>query len=205
MFERFTERARQVIVLAQDEARGLRHGYIGTEHILLGLIREEEGCAARVLRDLGIGEVSARSDLLRIVGRGSPTERVPKDEIPYTPRAKKVLEWALREALSLGHNYIGTEHILLGLVREGEGVAARLLRDYLSHPADDIREAVLAYYKPKPVPIDQDDVDWLDVPTLRRVVAMLREDVAFTNAYIEGLHRDTVGEERIRSICARME
>ena len=127
MFERFTERARQVVVLAQEEARTLKHNYIGTEHILLGLLREEEGLAARVLEGLEITVEEVRSQVIRIVGAG---EEVTSGQIPFTPRAKKVLELALREALSLGHNYIGTEHILLGLVRENEGVAARILADF---------------------------------------------------------------------------
>ncbi len=127
MFERFTERARQVVVLAQEEARTLKHNYIGTEHILLGLLREEEGLAARVLESLDITTERVRAQVVRIVGSG---EEVTSGQIPFTPRAKKVLELALREALSLGHNYIGTEHILLGLVRENEGVAARILLDF---------------------------------------------------------------------------
>src|SRR5437016_8784891 len=127
MFERFTERARQVVVLAQEEARALKHNYIGTEHILLGLLREEEGLAARVLESLDITVEEVRAQVARIVGQG---DEVTSGQIPFTPRAKKVLELALREALSLGHNYIGTEHILLGLVRENEGVAARILLDF---------------------------------------------------------------------------
>src|SRR6187401_1135095 len=127
LFERFTERARQVVVLAQDEARALKHNYIGTEHILLGLLREEEGLAARVLESLDITVEEVRAQVARIVGQG---EEVTTGQIPFTPRAKKVLELALSEALSLGHNYIGTEHILLGLVRENEGVAARILLDF---------------------------------------------------------------------------
>src|SRR6202161_659621 len=127
MFERFTERARQVVVLAQEEARTLKHNYIGTEHILLGLLREEEGLAARVLESLDITVEHVRAQVVRIVGSG---EEVTSGQMPFTPRAKKVLALALREALSLGHNYIGTEHILLGLVRENEGVAARILLDF---------------------------------------------------------------------------
>src|ERR1700729_1395052 len=127
MFERFTERARQVVVLAQEEARTLKHNYIGTEHILLGLLREEEGLAARVLESLDITVERVRAQVVRIVGSG---EEVTSGQLPFTPRAKKVLELALLEALSLGHNYIGTEHILLGLVRENEGVAARILLDF---------------------------------------------------------------------------
>src|SRR5450756_509882 len=131
MFERFTERARQVVVLAQEEARALKHNYIGTEHLLLGLLREEEGVAARVLDGLEVSVEEVRAAVVRIVGSG---EESPQGQIPFTPRAKKVLELALREALSLGHNYIGTEHILLGLVREDEGVAARILLDLDAEP-----------------------------------------------------------------------
>ncbi len=139
MFERFTERARQVVVLAQDEARALKHNYIGTEHILLGLLREEEGLAARVLESLDITVEEVRAQVARIVGQG---DEVTSGQIPFTPRAKKVLELALREALSLGHNYIGTEHILLGLVRENEGVAARILLDF-DADAEKIRNEII--------------------------------------------------------------
>ena len=127
VFERFTERARQVVVLAQEEARTLKHNYIGTEHILLGLLREEEGLAARVLESLGITVERVRAQVVRIADSG---EEVASGQIPFTPRAKKVLELALREALSLGHNYIDTEHLLLGLVRENDGVGARILLDF---------------------------------------------------------------------------
>ncbi|GAA1734328.1 ATP-dependent Clp protease ATP-binding subunit ClpC [Dietzia kunjamensis subsp. schimae] len=124
MFERFTDRARRVVVLAQEEARMLNHNYIGTEHILLGLIHEGEGVAAKALESLGISLEAVRSQVEEIIGQG---QQAPSGHIPFTPRAKKVLELSLREALQLGHNYIGTEHILLGLIREGEGVAAQVL------------------------------------------------------------------------------
>jgi ATP-dependent Clp protease ATP-binding subunit ClpC len=124
LFERFTDRARRVVVLAQEEARLLNHNYIGTEHILLGLIHEGEGVAARALESMDIDLESVRSQVVEIIGQGS---QAPSGHIPFTPRAKKVLELSLREALQLGHNYIGTEHILLGLIREGEGVAAQVL------------------------------------------------------------------------------
>jgi ATP-dependent Clp protease ATP-binding subunit ClpC len=125
LFERFTDRARRVVVLAQEEARLLNHNYIGTEHILLGLIHEGEGVAARALEGMGISLESVRSQVVEIIGQGA---QAPSGHIPFTPRAKKVLELSLREALQLGHNYIGTEHILLGLIREGEGVAAQVLQ-----------------------------------------------------------------------------
>ena len=124
MFERFTDRARRVVVLAQEEARMLNHNYIGTEHILLGLIHEGEGVAAKALESLGISLDAVREQVQEIIGQG---QQAPSGHIPFTPRAKKVLELSLREALQLGHNYIGTEHILLGLIREGEGVAAQVL------------------------------------------------------------------------------
>ena len=124
MFERFTDRTRRVVVLAQEEARMLNHNYIGTEHILLGLIREGDGYAARTLESLGISLDAVRQQVEEIIGRG---QQAPSGHIPFTPRAKKVLELSLRESLQLGHNYIGTEHILLGLLREGDGVAAQVL------------------------------------------------------------------------------
>jgi ATP-dependent Clp protease ATP-binding subunit ClpC len=124
MFERFTDRARRVVVLAQEEARMLNHNYIGTEHILLGLIHEGEGVAAKALESMGISLDAVRAQVEEIIGQG---QQAPSGHIPFTPRAKKVLELSLREALQLGHNYIGTEHILLGLIREGEGVAAQVL------------------------------------------------------------------------------
>src|SRR5690625_625304 len=124
MFERFTDRARRVVVLAQEEAKMLNHNYIGTEHILLGLIHEGEGVAAKALESLGISLEAVRQQVEEIIGQ---SQQAPSDHIPFTPRAKKVLELSLRVALQLGHNYIGTEHILLGLIREGEGVAAQVL------------------------------------------------------------------------------
>jgi ATP-dependent Clp protease ATP-binding subunit ClpC len=141
LFERFTERARQVVVLAQDEARALKHNYIGTEHILLGLLREEEGLAARVLESLDITVEEVRAQVARIVGQG---DEVTTGMIPFTPRAKKVLELSLREALALGHNYIGTEHVLLGLAREGQGVAMRILLDF-GADGDRIRREVMEF------------------------------------------------------------
>jgi ATP-dependent Clp protease ATP-binding subunit ClpC len=124
VFERFTDRARRVVVLAQEEARILNHNYIGTEHILLGLVHEGDGVAAKALASMGIAVDGVRQQVEEIIGQG---QQAPTGHIPFTPRAKKVLELSLREALQLGHNYIGTEHILLGLIREGEGVAAQVL------------------------------------------------------------------------------
>ena len=122
MFERFTDRARRVVVLAQEEARLLNHNYLGTEHLLLGLIHEGEGVAAMALESLGISPEAVRAQVEEIIGQG---QSMPTGRIPFTPRAKKVLELSLREAKQLGHNYIGTEHILLGLLHEGEGWAPR--------------------------------------------------------------------------------
>jgi ATP-dependent Clp protease ATP-binding subunit ClpC len=125
MFERFTDRARRVVVLAQEEARLLDHNFIGTEHLLLGLLREADGVAARTLDALDISLEAVRDRVQEIIGTGA--HRAGEGQIPFTPRAKKVLELSLREALNLGHNYIGTEHLLLGLIREGQGVAAQVL------------------------------------------------------------------------------
>jgi Clp amino terminal domain, pathogenicity island component len=139
MFERFTDRARRVVVLAQEEARLLDHNYIGTEHILLGLIHEGEGLAAQVLVSMDISLATVRAEVEEIIGHGG---QAPSGHIPFTPRSKKVLEMSLREALQLGHNYIGTEHILLGLIREGEGVAAQILTK-LGADLSRVRQAVV--------------------------------------------------------------
>jgi hypothetical protein len=141
VFERFTERARQVVVLAQEQARALNHDYIGTEHILLGLLCEEEGLACRVLESLGVTAELVRAQVVRVVGSGEAEGAT--GPIPFTPHAKKVLELALREALGLGHNYIGTEHVLLGLVHDDDGVAARILVDLDADP-EKIRSEVIA-------------------------------------------------------------
>lgn len=141
MFERFTGEARQVVVHAQEAARELQHNYIGTEHVLLGLFDAPASLPARVLRQLGFTKESVTADLLEIVPRGAEPEK--KGHIPFTPRAKKVLELALREAINLGHNHIGAEHILLGLIREGEGVAAKILAKHVDD-LNRLRKAVLA-------------------------------------------------------------
>jgi ATP-dependent Clp protease ATP-binding subunit ClpC len=139
VFERFTERARQVVVLAQDEARGLGHAYIGTEHLLLGLLREEEGIAARTLASLGVGLDEARTAVVELVGRGDEQET---GQIPFTPRAKASLEGALVEADGMGHHHVGTEHLLLGLTRDESSAAVRLLGE-LGTARDVIRAAVV--------------------------------------------------------------
>ena len=152
MFERFTERARKVVVLAQDEARHFNHNYIGTEHLLLGLLREDEGVAAQALYSLNVNLDEVREQVESIVGYG---EEGMGAQAPFTPRSKKVLELGLREAMQLGHNHIGTEHLLLGLVREGEGVAARVLSNLDVDP-DNVRSEVLRRIGEEP---DSDPLD----------------------------------------------
>lgn len=141
MFERFTDRARRVVVLAQEASRDLHHDYIGTEHLLLGLLHEFEGPAARALRSLGLDLEGARAEVVERIGMG---DTKPQGHIPFTPRAKKVLEISLREALKLGHSWIGTEHLLLSLAREGEGVAAQILMAKVHGGLAEVSEAVLA-------------------------------------------------------------
>jgi ATP-dependent Clp protease ATP-binding subunit ClpA len=169
VFERFTEKARQVVVLAQDEARALRHNYIGTEHILLGLLREEEGLAARVLESLDITLEEVRAQVKRLIGEGD--EEIT-GQIPFTPRAKKVLELALREALSLGHSYIGTEHVLLGVARENRGVAARILLDF-DVDADKVRNEVITMLSgPRPGTVAPEFKELVDKVRARKDAAL---------------------------------
>ena len=149
MFERFTNRARHVVVLAQEEARQLQHNYIGTEHILLGLLGEPDGIACRAIERLGLTLDSAREEVKAVVGTGKST---PTGHIPFTPRAKKTLELALREALQLQHNYIGTEHILLGVIREGDGVGAQILKQHAADLAT-VRAAVLELLSTMPTEV----------------------------------------------------
>ena len=146
MFERFTDRARRVVVLAQEEARFLNHGWIGTEHLLLALLREGEGVGCQALVQHGMSLETAREEVLEIIGEGATP---PKGHIPFTPRAKKILEMALRESLQLGHNYIGSEHILLGMVREGEGIAAQVLAA-MGLTLESLRETILELLKANP-------------------------------------------------------
>jgi ATP-dependent Clp protease ATP-binding subunit ClpC len=153
MFERFTERARRVVVLAQEEARMLDHNYIGTEHILLGLIHEGDGVAARVIGLMGLTIEAARDQVEQMIGRGSAA---PSGHIPFTPRAKKVLELSLREALELNKSYIGTEHILLGLIREGHGVGAQIL-ELLAGPLSAVRETAVGLTDSEPQEPDSDE------------------------------------------------
>jgi ATP-dependent Clp protease ATP-binding subunit ClpA len=168
VFERFTPRARQVVVLAQEEAQLLRHNYLGTEHILLGLLREEEGIAARVLGSLDVAVDRVRAQVVRLVG--SLDESAP-GQLPFTPRAKKALQLSLREALSLGHHYIGTEHLLLGLLREGEGVAIRVLMDLGAGP-EKIRSQVLQQMEAAVGPVEAAP------PTGTEITRYLTYDVA---------------------------
>ena len=144
MFERFTDRSRRTVVQAQEEARRLNHNYIGTEHLLLGILRDGEGVAAEALASLGVGLDPAREQVAEITGRG---QQAPSGHVPFTPRAKKVLELSLREALSLEHPYIGPEHILLGLITEGHGVAVEVLR-VLGAPPEQVQARVLELLPP---------------------------------------------------------
>src|SRR5215475_12578573 len=173
MFERFTDRARRVVVLAQEEARFLNHGYIGTEHVLLGLIREEDGIAAKALSALDIELQAVRDRVREICGAGEEPQL--EGHIPFTPRAKLVLELSLREALQLGHDYIGTEHILLGLVREGHGVAAQVLAE-LGADLNRVRHRVIGLlHDPTAAQIPSERRDTAGQSVPRRVVAGRRE------------------------------
>ncbi|GAA5022814.1 hypothetical protein GCM10023317_67180 [Actinopolymorpha pittospori] len=163
MFERFTDRARSTVVLAQEEARLLSHNYIGTEHVLLGLLREQEGLAARALESVGISLEAVRTQVLEIIGEGA---QAPVGHIPFTPRAKKVLDLSLREAVQLKCDYVGTEHILLGIVREGEGVAAQVLFK-LGADLNTVRQRV--------VTMEPESGQPRDVETTGRRVNLLRE------------------------------
>lgn len=148
MFERFTDAGRRVVVVAQHEARRLDHNYIGTEHILLGLINEEEGLASQALKRFGVSLDETRAEVERRIGRG---KEPPKGHIPFTPRAKKVLELSLRQAIRLGHDYIGTEHVLLGLIAEGEGVAAQILVSQVDGGLTAVRDAVFELLGREPI------------------------------------------------------
>src|ERR671914_1993091 len=182
MFERFTDRARRVVVLAQEEARRLDHDYIGTEHILLGLIQEGEGVAARALESLDISLDTVRQEIVAIIGHGDDK---PGSHIPFTPRARKVLELSLREALALGHRYIGTEHVLLGLVRVNDGVAARILLDF-DADAEKVRNAVLRELGLPGKPVD---------PELRAEIERVRAE---KEAALEAQDFDRAAELRER-------
>jgi ATP-dependent Clp protease ATP-binding subunit ClpA len=179
VFERFTDRARRVIVLAQEEAALLNHDYVGTEHLLLGLAREGQGVAARVLEVLGIRLEALRSQVQEVIGRG---QRAPSGHIPFTPRAKKVLELSLREALELGHDYIGTEHLLLGLIREGEGVAAQVL---VQLGAD------LARARGQVIELLSDHAGGVEAGAATRLVRMtVPEDLREAEAQLAGVRRE---------------
>jgi ATP-dependent Clp protease ATP-binding subunit ClpA len=190
VFERFTERARKVVVLAQEEARSFEHRHIGTEHLLLGLLRVEEGLAACVLTTLGITVDAVREKVAQLVGDG---DEAPHGQIPFTPRAKKVLELSLREAIAVGHNYIGTEHILLGLVRENDGVAARVLLE-LGADSQRVRDEVLgALGEVGPVP----------TPGRARRWRRPRASVAVRSCWQYRVERpDTIDEQRLNELGA---
>jgi ATP-dependent Clp protease ATP-binding subunit ClpC len=196
VFERFTNRARRVVVLSQEEARLLNHDYIGTEHILLGLIHEGEGVAAKALESLGISLEGVRQQVEEIIGRG---QQAPGGHIPFTPRAKTVLELSLREALQLGHNHIGTEHLLLGLIREGDGVAAQILVRFgaqLARVREQVIELLSGYAvpataavppEPRPTPVPApapsayENAD-IDVEVAQEIAKIRREKEAAIDA-----------------------
>lgn len=180
MYERFTDRARRVCVLAQEQARQLNHNYIGTEHLLLGLLREGEGVASQALGALGIGVEMVAGEVESIVGRG---EVSPSGDLPWTPRAKKVLELSLREALQLGHNYIGTEHVLLGLIREGEGVAAQVLVKF-GGELKRVRQQVIKILCGDPKPVD---LAGLEKAVIRSQIALLDAQRALLAARLLGV------------------
>jgi hypothetical protein len=197
VFERFTDRARRVVVLAQEEARIQYHNYIGTEHILLGLIHEGEGVAAKSLEALGVSLDKVRDQVEEIIGQG---QQAPSGHIPFTPRAKKVMELSLREALQLGHNYIGTEHVLLGLVREGEGVASQVLvqvlgPDALTRARKQIIHILGVTYDgpaqtPPAIPIDKDIQD-----AVRAAVGVGLDERAISTAVAEGIKVATASHQ----------
>src|SRR5258706_2136789 len=194
MFERFTDRARQVVVLAQEEARALDHNYIGTEHLLLGLIRIDEGVAARALLSLGILPDALRKEIRQLIPQAGGTPQV--GHIPFTPRAKKVLELSLREALQLGHNYIGTEHILLGLVREGQGVAAQVLVK-LGADLDRVRQQVIEMLAGSTGEATQTSFDLGDAPRCNRCQASLVTSAAYR---VVEAHGQSPDDEVIRFV-----
>jgi ATP-dependent Clp protease ATP-binding subunit ClpA len=178
-YERFTDRARQVVLLAHEEARGLRHGYVGTEHLLLGLAREEHGIAARALSSYGLTAEVIRTEIVQIVGRGGGPEAEAEERttaLPEAPQVKLVLEFTLREALALGNNYVGTEHILLGLEREGRGVASRILAAHVGDLAR-IRALVMRLLVPRLVAATQQAPDPHEcyVALARATAALLAE------------------------------
>jgi ATP-dependent Clp protease ATP-binding subunit ClpC len=212
VFERFTDRARRVVVLAQEEARMLNHNLVGTEHVLLGLIHEGEGVAAQVLESLNISLEAVRQQVEEIIGQG---QAMPTGHIPFTPRAKEVLELSLREALQLGHNYIGTEHILLGLIREGEGIAAQVLQK-LGADLNRVRQAVILLLSGYTAGwgehvADPQEPRWPFNPPSpfnereKIVLSLLLQGTTTSGiANVLGVSEDTVGEI-IRAIVARLE
>ena len=206
MFERFTDRARRVVVLAQEEARMLNHNLVGTEHVLLGLIHEGEGVAAQVLESLNISLEAVRQQVEEIIGR---RQAMPTGHIPFTPRAKKVLELSLREALQLGHNYIGTEHILLGLIREGEGIAAQVLQR-LGADLNRVRQTVIQLLSGYPAGKGEQVAGPQDLPPSHfdereKIVLslLLQGEMRSGIAEILGVSKEKI-DEIIRAIVARL-
>ncbi len=193
MFERFTDKARKVVMHAQEEARGLDHNYIGTEHLLLGLLIEEEGLASKVLTDSELTVDKVRSEIERRIGRGG---EATKGHIPFTPRAKKVLELSLRQALRLQHNYIGTEHILLGLITEGEGVAAQILATEVEGGLSGVEAAVIDALGPEAIEAMSRPIEGLG----RRMRERLRGGIQLTSSAAG----DDEVRKRLEAIEARL-
>jgi ATP-dependent Clp protease ATP-binding subunit ClpA len=210
VFERFTERARQAVVLAQDESRRLGHGHIGTEHILLGLLREEEGLAARVLEAMDVTLDDVRDEVLRVVPRG---EAATTGQIPFTPRGKKTLELAPREAVAMGHDHIGTEHVLLGLARVDDGVAVRILRERDVEP-DRVRTEVVRWLSgspglAQPTEPESDDLELTSPPLAPEVIAQLErlgrdEQAALERQELAVAAAIRDAERRLRRAAARL-
>ncbi len=211
MFERFTERSRRVVVLAQEEARMLDHNYIGTEHLLLGLIHEGDGLAAQAIESTGLTLEAARAEVERMIGRGASA---PSGHIPFTPRAKKVLELALREALALKKSYIGPEHILLGLIREGDGVGAQIL-ERLAAPLPVLRAQVIELAAAEATEPEQDEplgAEWLRAASqggeadLRRHRRVVVAEAQVVRAQVVTEFRETLAslDETLASLGRRL-
>jgi hypothetical protein len=198
VFERFTERARRVIVLAQEETLTLKHDYLGTEHILLGLLREQEGLAGRVLRDMGITLAQVRADVARIVGTSEQSVSGPR-QVPFTPEAKTVLERTLREAVSLGHNFIGTEHLLLGLVGDRDSVGTRVLLGLDADPQK-IRDDILLMLASRRPVVHDVDRSWLDFTPAEAFDLAMRL-VALAHKITFEVRRHTDEEPTFRVSC----
>jgi ATP-dependent Clp protease ATP-binding subunit ClpC len=205
MFERFTDRARRVVVLAQEEARRLNHNYIGPEHILLGLIHEGQGVAAKALESLGISLDAVRQQVEEIIGQG---QQAPSGKIPFTPRAKKVLELSLREAQQLKHNYIGTEHILLGLIREGDGVPAQVLVKLgvdLNRVRQQVIELLHGHQAKEPVSARSSEGELRLLPAVKTRLEAVEQRLTAIEQRV-GTGPDTSGlDEEIARVCREKE